>query len=246
MNLVLEGPDGAGKSTLANTLAIATGMQVVQGKGPPKSREEFELRTIDYLKYFGVIFDRHPCISEPIYAKAAGRECMLRQRELNAFHSTRPFIVYVRPTSTVLPVSHECKDHETPEHVAMVEQNHAQICALYDERMLGIAHYVHRRTDTSLVPIMRMASEFLCNSRQTLPGLFPSMETRPGDRWISERSLRTMIEILCKTLDGRYKSHVCNKCGFVGLSENGRHLRRDSYEVCNYNSVEVDSDLQDG
>lgn len=154
MNIVLEGPDGAGKSTLAAELAAATGVPVIPGEGPPKSAEEFETRINRYANYHGVIFDRHPCISDPIYAAAMGRPTMVRPRQIARFFETRPFIIYVRPTTHYLQ-DHAKHDHESEEHHANVALHHSAICRAYDERMLHIAHYVKRRTDTYLGELAR-------------------------------------------------------------------------------------------
>ena len=60
MNVVLEGPDGGGKSRLAEYLGAALEMYVQQGSGPPKAPGEVEKRARKYLGLENVIFDRHP------------------------------------------------------------------------------------------------------------------------------------------------------------------------------------------
>lgn len=174
MNIVLEGPDGSGKSTLGNTLSKLLNMPLISGKGPPKSEREFEDRCKRYLEYSGVIFDRHPCISELIYSEIGERQCQLPQSLAKQFWATKPFVVYVRPLNRHLSDTHQCKAHETQEHVDMVRANHRRICAMYDARMLEIANYVYRRSDGHLQSLLRCASQFATVDVQASPSLFPT------------------------------------------------------------------------
>lgn len=153
MNIVLEGPDHAGKSTLAARLGNVLNLPVVQGEGPPKSPEEFKARVEKYLATDGVIFDRHPCISDQIYAPAMGRITLLRPAQMRDFYASRPFIIYVRPTTRELPASHRKHDHESQEHFDRLHAAHGAICQAYDDKMLNCAHYVCRRSDTHLMEL---------------------------------------------------------------------------------------------
>jgi hypothetical protein len=173
MNIVLEGPDGAGKSTLAAQLSQLTGMPVVEGKGPPKSADEFHARCERYLATTGVIFDRHPCISERIYSKIVDRSSPLMSRHISSFARTLPFIIYVRPPIIKTPTNF--KDDEDPVHVAAVVAHHATICMAYDELMLDIAHYVFRRGDPQLQRLLNAVSQFNVYDRAGADaGILPS------------------------------------------------------------------------
>lgn len=191
MNIVLEGPDGAGKSTLAALLAQATGMKAIQGNGPPKSKDEFYYRCIRYLGYTNVIFDRTPFISEAVYAPVFGRKSEIDSGLLSDFWATRPFVVYVRPTTRHL-ASHHKSEHETQEHFDGVVERHGAICDAYDEKMLRIAHYIHRRTDTHLAPMLRA---------------FIATKVR-------------QVELM-SVLGRNYSPIYCSACGYSGLAREG-------------------------
>lgn len=173
MNIVLEGPDGAGKSTLGEVLASMLDMPLVQGKGPPKSEEEFHERCREYIRMEGVIFDRHPCISEPIYSGCLGRQNVLDHANLADFFATGPFIIYVRPTTRHL-TNHVRKSYETQDHVDAVHANHRLICTAYEARMLEIAHYIYRRTDYHLASLLRAANHFASQRGQATRNIFPT------------------------------------------------------------------------
>jgi len=77
--LILEGPDGSGKSTLAARLLKGTGHStlLIKRSGPPNDVEtlQFQSRWIANQAKQGlnVIADRHPLISEAIYAPTVRR-----------------------------------------------------------------------------------------------------------------------------------------------------------------------------
>jgi hypothetical protein len=81
-----------------------------------------------------------------------GRPTVERPHQIGRFFETRPFIIYVRPTTTELQ-DHAKHDHEDEEHHKLVAVFHATICSVYDDRMLDIAHYVKRRTDSYLIQL---------------------------------------------------------------------------------------------
>ena len=63
MNIILEGPDSTGKSTLARIIAQHVPLSIQPGAGPPQSPEEIIARGKWYLTLDNKIFDRHPCRS---------------------------------------------------------------------------------------------------------------------------------------------------------------------------------------
>lgn len=70
MNIVIEGANGTGKSTLAEELGIVFGLQVIHANGPSKTEEECLARCIrqealiDLSEY---VFDRTQSISFLVY-----------------------------------------------------------------------------------------------------------------------------------------------------------------------------------
>lgn len=145
MNIVLEGPDGGGKSTLAAILSTLTGRQVVAGEGPPKGPGEINERARRYLKLSGVIFDRHPCVSQPIYANL--RDCdkePLEQDILDQFYWSDTLFIYCRHTQ-LSAQEMTFGDHENPSHVAAVKARYADICFAYDRWAIDHADVWYRR-----------------------------------------------------------------------------------------------------
>lgn len=146
MNILLEGFDGGGKSTLARYLAEMFNMTVQSSEGPPKYPGEIHDRIARYSKLNNTIFDRHPCVSQVIYGHVRGNTTdMPTADEVQAFYAGRPVLVYCR--SLALD-GHIVKDHDTPEHLAMVEQNRKIIIDLYDQWALQRANFIYRIGDS--------------------------------------------------------------------------------------------------
>lgn len=78
--VILEGPDGSGKSSLAGRLLKGTGYPtlLVKRSGPPGDNEtlEFQARWIKEQAESGlnIMADRHPLISEAIYKPTVRKE----------------------------------------------------------------------------------------------------------------------------------------------------------------------------
>ena len=73
MIIVLEGPDGAGKSTLGRTLSAFLGVPLLHTGGPPETAEAFrdKMRSLESFieVYKSLIIDRLPPISEHVYGE---------------------------------------------------------------------------------------------------------------------------------------------------------------------------------
>lgn len=152
MMIVVEGPDNAGKSTLINKLSgeLGRSVMVMPGEGPEKYAGEINNRIRNYqrwLRYPGVvIFDRHPCISQPIYGLFR-QNTQVEQELIDEFYAAQPFILYCRPAYGVTLEGHVAKDHDTAEHLAAVDANKEKITELYDIWALSHAHLVYRIGD---------------------------------------------------------------------------------------------------
>lgn len=66
--VVVEGPDGSGKSTLCRDLSYTLEVEVFHTGGPIKSEKEYRERAADLRARGGIIFDRHPDISGRVYS----------------------------------------------------------------------------------------------------------------------------------------------------------------------------------
>lgn len=131
IRVVLEGPDGGGKSTLARDVCDATGLRLQEGAGPPRGPGEIESRTARYLEMDGVVFDRHPAVSQPIYAHLRGEALSPDMRELvQRFYRTPHLVVYCR---SVTSDRHVVKAYEDPGHVRAVTQRYPELVSRYDE-----------------------------------------------------------------------------------------------------------------
>ncbi len=77
MNIILEGFDGTGKSTLSKALEKAIpALTIYKSDGRPIDRDDYERRLHDRRKFVEhvttVLFDRHTVISEHIYRNTGG------------------------------------------------------------------------------------------------------------------------------------------------------------------------------
>ena len=164
MNLIIEGPDNSGKSTLAGYLSRVLKMPVIEGKGPPKSVDEINQRVISYSQYKGVIFDRHPAISNRIYDIARGIRPQIRSDVLQEFFFKGPdkIIIFCRGDRTL--GTHVVKDDEDPAHIALVNEHHRMICDLYDTWSLHHSDIIFDKHRSSMQAIARMVASRLIPS----------------------------------------------------------------------------------
>jgi len=143
--IVLEGPDGGGKSTLAKAISKATDWPIVGSEGPPQSTEEFLDRIERYFKMGNrVIFDRHPCISNVAYdiIRDPRDRTLIPQPFIDRVYAQDPIIIYARNTDPKTAVADNKFD--TPEHVAMYTANFSKLVEWYDRWALEKAHFIHR------------------------------------------------------------------------------------------------------
>lgn len=145
MNIIIEGPDGGGKSTLAAFIAKALEWKIIASIGPTKSVEEFRQRTAGILRHDKIVFDRHPLVSECIYGSIRGSVMIDPDAEDYFYECGVNVIVYYRHSHPL--TNHRLKAHDKPDHIAMVQENHERICALYDAWALEHAHLIFRRDE---------------------------------------------------------------------------------------------------
>lgn len=146
MNIVLEGHDNSGKSTLAAMLAKRLGREVYSSEGPEKYPGELESRVSYYMLKPDAIFDRHPCISDPIYSTARGRPSVLAPEVVRSFYNQPAIFIYCDPLNKGLG-SHVRKEHDSDEHMAMVESNYKSILYHYRTWAVEHSHIVYRIGD---------------------------------------------------------------------------------------------------
>ncbi len=140
--IIVEGPDGAGKTTLCQKLHAATDLPVIHSGGPPGSAGEVQERIRELSLFPRAIRDRCVLISEPIYGGVLRGQSFLREdRAIRLLHSL-PFsvVLYCRPPEAVLfdhldeNLNRE-KSHKPGDHADQVRFSFDQIVWAYDKFM---------------------------------------------------------------------------------------------------------------
>ncbi len=145
MNVVLEGADGGGKSTLAATLADALGMRLQQGSGPPRGPGEVEARLREYNAMTGTVFDRHPAVSQVVYGTIRNDSRSAEfDRLVSEFYLTPSLFIYCRSTT---PEHHVVKPGENPAHIETLTKKYDLLVSMYDGWALGHARLIYRIGD---------------------------------------------------------------------------------------------------
>ena len=147
MNIIVEGPDGAGKSTLVAFIANWLHWNIVASIGPAQNAREFNDRARLSLAHQCTVFDRHPIISERIYGAMRGN-VMTDPVIEQAFYIKNNIIIYYRGNPYNFAASHRIKPHDTAEHLLMLDRKHSLICDEYDKWALERAHIIYRRGES--------------------------------------------------------------------------------------------------
>lgn len=149
MDIILEGPDGGGKSTLAQALSECLDMPVQGSEGPPKFDGEINQRIRKYLDYDRpYIFDRHPVISQAIYGSMrVGKPQMVNKELGEEFYNRSHLFIYVRSPSLS---KHVLKSYDTPEHLSIIHRNYDQLHKAYESWATLYARIIYRMGDPVL------------------------------------------------------------------------------------------------
>ena len=147
--VVLEGPDGGGKSTLAELLAQTLGMEHIRSEGPEKYPGEINERIVRYNREYGgrhhVLFDRHPCVSQLAYS-LIHEQSTPNAELIEQFYKTRPLLIYCRPDP--VKSSHVATgEWDTPDYLAKVDKGMKKLLEWYDRWAIWNAHYIYRVGD---------------------------------------------------------------------------------------------------
>lgn len=133
-NIVIEGMDATGKSTLANFLSIKLRMPIKESEGPTSSVDHFLERSSRYEQLQNHIIVRHPHVSESIYGTARGTYLAYTKNldfleSLDRYCQSRHLIIYCMPPTASF--HHKVKAHDTDDHIKLLQEHKHTICGLY-------------------------------------------------------------------------------------------------------------------
>lgn len=136
--IIFEGPDAAGKSTLAARVSQASGRQMYRAGGAPKDTSEM-WRMIDEQSEAlerGMLVDRVSAISQQVYRDGLWQSPDL-VRVVMGYFSRGAIMVYCRPPLNILldPNKHEWKEYDTPEWRETVLRKQETYVDRYDRLM---------------------------------------------------------------------------------------------------------------
>lgn len=147
--IVLEGMDNSGKSTLCRQIsAVLPTWQIQVSEGPPKYAGESTERVARYLNFpRNTIYDRHPCVSQPIYGTLRSHSDPIDPEFIEVFYSMKPLFIYCDPVDRGMTghVHHEGVD--TPHHVASVNAHVDLLTTLYRQWAIKHAVFIYRIGD---------------------------------------------------------------------------------------------------
>lgn len=145
MIVVVEGPDGSGKSTLIDNLRLSCDRHCVTlgRSGRPKDLDEIKCVVSWIEKYSGptpLLMDRHPFISEAIYGNVLRGKSLLQDyytmHDIDMhFRTSIDLVIYCRPPTSV--IYH--KLNANPQ-LKGVREHINEIVRMYDSTMRYIEH----------------------------------------------------------------------------------------------------------
>lgn len=107
--------------------------------------EEINERMRSYLAMADCVFDRHPCVSQPIYGELRGREAGLDETLVSSLYATDDVIVYCRPESAEAALrAHVVKPGESDDHIRRINEDYPRLLSMYDAWALRRASLIYR------------------------------------------------------------------------------------------------------
>lgn len=152
MQIILEGPDNAGKSTLAQVLAERFGREIIPSEGREKFSGEINDRVRRYFNSMetgDLIFDRHPCVSHPIYGHVVPNT-PVDPKLIDCFYKAfAPLFIYVRPANPARRMKGHVANQETDDsaYLQRIDETYVDLLTHYDTWALKHAHITYRIGD---------------------------------------------------------------------------------------------------
>lgn len=144
MIIILEGPDGAGKTTLANRLARQNNYSVIHRKQPKSTKEKQNMMS-EYLESIknsnNVIFDR--CwYSEMVYGPVMRDSSVISYPEMYSLEKelAKHGAIIIYATAQIPVLWQRCL--KRGEDYITSSNTFSAICHAYDVLMLDVPHYI--------------------------------------------------------------------------------------------------------
>lgn len=152
MNVILEGPDNCGKSTLALAIHEATGLPIKEKEGRPNTWPAMLEKIRKYETIDGHIIDRHPIISQSVYGLLRN-DPEIPDELLDRFFDRRDLIIYCRCLRSL--DDHEASPTDTPEHLTMIDARAQEVLDTYDNWAAICANIIYSQyAQTEMVVAM--------------------------------------------------------------------------------------------
>lgn len=159
-NIILEGFDGGGKTTLAHLISSRFKLFYQPSEGKEKFPGECSDRSLLYMHRTGYVFDRHPIISNDIYIPVSGAR-PIHHDVMERWWALRPYhlIIYCAGGSFDEQVPGQ---FDTPEYQALLKENESIIKRRYEAWAPTEADVIYRKTNNHN-KLFSLIGGFLCS-----------------------------------------------------------------------------------
>ena len=137
--IIVEGPDGAGKSIIATQIAKALELPLIHEGGPPRTRRESSNRVTKSILNLrtNCVCDRVGFVSSAIYGKYRYQIPVIPSSlSIKIAQAYKPIVVYCKPTQ----LQHKFEEYDDPEYLAWLTCFKPWIKLEYDLYMRRVDH----------------------------------------------------------------------------------------------------------